>query len=162
MALTKPYRITAKRTDMREILTMGDMFTKAQLSALEKGIKADQREGLPLRLRKKAQKSEMEEIRSKVQWQRHKKQAGDWVSKKPYITQEEAQKAFNVRESKREERKAAKCTLETGAQMFNTGKGVRTKKRVSDHVGEKIGSYLHVIRFANSKVTIVCKSKKTF
>lgn len=46
--------------------------------------------------------------------------------------------------------------------MFNTGKGARTKKRVSDHVGEKTGSYLHVVRFANSKVTIVCKSKKTF
>lgn len=154
---------------MRTVATMGDMFTEAQLRTIENQVKADQRQGLPLRImRKMAEaekalaKEEIAQIRGRVQWERHKKQDGLWKLKRSYKTQEEACHNYEQKLAKLEEAKESKRPLECGLGMFNSGKGTRTNKRVRDHVGNKTGSYLHVVRFANSKVTIVCKSKKTF
>lgn len=149
--------------------TLGDTFTKAQLRIIENSVKADQRQGLPLRILRKLEehrqntaKDNIAEVRRRVQWERHKKQNGLWKNRKPYMTQEEAYAIYDRKLAKIQERKEARSTLENGSRMFSIGKGTCSRRRVRDHVGEKTGSLVHVVRFDNSYITITCKSKRTY
>ena len=49
---------------MRTVATMGDMFTEAQLRTIENQVKADQRQGLPLRIMRKMAEAEKGRNRS--------------------------------------------------------------------------------------------------
>ena len=121
-------------------------------------MKADQKMGLPARIRKKLEESEIEAIRGRIQWMRHKRQNGTWKSRHKYQTQEEALAMFESKLIRQQERKEARHALEDAAGMFFSGSGVRTKKRVRDHVGIKTGSYIHVVRSGNA--TVVVKSRR--
>ena len=74
------------------------------------------------------------------------------LGQRKYCTSMECVKAWEYRTG----------VLETRSRMFNEGKGTRCKKRVSDHVGDKTGSYVKILRFDGSYITKAVKSRKTF
>lgn len=50
------------------------------------------------------------------------------------------------------------ATTETRTQIFNECKGVRTKKRAKSHDSTGVERAITTKRFANSRITCVCKS----
>ena len=68
-------------------MTIGDMFSEEQLRALVKDIKAEQKQGIRApRSRKSNRTGDIADICNRVQWIRHKRQAGELKSRKPYRT----------------------------------------------------------------------------
>ena len=108
-------------TIMSKKITLGDYLTEAQLRKLTGGKKLEQKSVQPSI--KHDELTGVAAIRAKVQWQRHKRQKGEWKSNKPYLTIEEAMARFERREELRHEH------LETGEQMFCIGQGVRFQKK---------------------------------
>lgn len=106
---------------MSKKITLGDYLTEAQLRKLTGGKKLEQKSVQPSI--KHSELTGVAAIRAKVQWQRHKRQKGEWKSNKPYLTTEEAMRRYERREELRHER------LETGEEMFRAGQGVRFQKK---------------------------------
>ena len=107
---------------MRKKVTLSDYFTEAQLRTLLGEKRVGQKNGQQS-IKYSELKDDVDAIRAKVQWQRHKRQRGEWKSKMPYLTIEEAMARFERREELRHEH------LETGEQMFRIGQGVRFQKK---------------------------------
>lgn len=81
---------------MRTKITLGDMLTEEQLRALTKGMIAEQRHGsrTPRSRQSTNRDEEIADICGKVQWLRHKRQAGQLKSRMPYMTQEQAAQRY--------------------------------------------------------------------
>jgi hypothetical protein len=112
---------------MRQVTTLGDYLTEAQLRTLVKDYQVEQKYGATMPYRentgsrtpKRRQSEELsgvDAIRKRVQRQRHERHAG--ISRKPYLSQQDA----IARYERRRER------LESGEEMFFIGQGESTRK----------------------------------
>ena len=106
-------------TIMQKKITLSDYLTEAQLRKLYGVKKLEQKKSQPI---KHEELTGVAAIRAKVQWQRHKRQAGEWESRKPYLS--------NTNEAiARYERAAVREHLESGKEMFFIGQGQSTRKK---------------------------------
>lgn len=107
---------------MRTIATLGDFLSEAQLRTLVKDYQVEQRYGSmgrPARSRGKGSLSGVDAVRARVQNYRHKRQRGEWKSKTPYISVDDAIERYERRGEH----------LESCEQMFAIGQGQRFKKK---------------------------------
>jgi len=106
---------------MSKKITLGDYLTEAQLRTLlgEKrvGQKRNRQPSITHR-----ELTGVAAIRAKVQWQRHKRQRGEWVSHKPYLSIDDAFARYEHREEHRER-------LESGEEMFRICQGHPIRKK---------------------------------
>lgn len=103
-------------TSMSKSIRLGDYLTEAQLRTLYGVKRVEQKKSQPI---KHEELTGVAAIRAKVQWQRHKRQKGEWKSRKPYLSTEDA----IARYERRGER------LERGEEMFFIGQGQATRKK---------------------------------
>lgn len=101
---------------MASSIRLGDYLTEAQLRKLTGGKKLEQNFGQPSI--KHSELTGVDAIRARVQWERHKKQRGEWKSRKPYLSTEDAIARYE----------RAGERLESGEQMFRIGQGQATRK----------------------------------
>jgi len=117
---------------MRQITTLGDYFTEAQLRTLVKDYQVEQKYGATMPYREKTgsrtpkrrqseKLSGVDAVRYRVQRQRKIRQ-GEIRSKEPvpYLSQDEAFARY--------ERRCDGSRLESGEQMFFIGQGESTRK----------------------------------
>lgn len=100
---------------MSKSIRLGDYLTEAQLRTLYGVKRVEQRKSQPI---EREELTGVAAIRARVQWERHKKQKGEWKSRKPYLSTEDA----IARYERRGER------LESGEEMFYIGQGQATRK----------------------------------
>ena len=101
---------------MASSIRLGDYLTEAQLRTLYGVKRVEQKKSQPI---KHEELTGVAAIRAKVQWQRHKRQRGEWKSRKPYLTTEEAIRRYE----------RAGERLERGEEMFRIGQGQATRKK---------------------------------
>ena len=104
-------------TIMSKSIRLGDYLTEAQLRTLYGVKRVEQKKSQPSI--KHSDLTGVDAIRARVQWERHKKQRGEWKSRKPYLSTEDAIARYE---------RAGEC-LESGEQMFRIGQGQATRKR---------------------------------
>lgn len=102
---------------MSRSITLGDYLTEAQLRKLTGCKKLEQKKGQGSI--KHSELTGVAAIRAKVQWQRHKRQEGEWKSNKPYLS---CNDAIALYERKHER-------LERGEEMFFIGQGQSIRKK---------------------------------
>lgn len=105
---------------MASSIRLGDYLTEAQLRTLfgEKTVEQRKRDAAIGRKKSHSELSGVDAIRARVQWERHKRQRGEWKSRKPYLSVEDAIARYE---------RAGEC-LESGEQMFRIGQGQATRK----------------------------------
>jgi len=112
---------------MCKSITLGDFLTEAQLRTLVKDYQVEQKHGTDNRSiggsrapkRRHSELSGVEAVRARVQWERHKKQRGEWVSKKPYLSFKDACDRYERRHER----------LESGDEIFAIMQGQSTRKK---------------------------------
>lgn len=102
-------------TTMSKKILLGDYLTEAQLRKLTGGKKLEQKKRQP----SISELTGVDAIRARVQWERHKRQKGEWKSRKPYMSIEDAMARFE----------RAGERLERGEEMFFIGQGQAIRKR---------------------------------
>ena len=107
-------------TTMSKSIRLGDYLTEAQLRTLfgEKTVEQRKRDAAIGRKKSHSELSGVDAIRARVQWERHKKQRGEWKSRKPYLSVEDAIARYE----------RAGERLESGEQMFRIGQGQAIRK----------------------------------
>jgi len=107
-------------TIMASSIRLGDYLTEAQLRTLfgEKTVEQRKRDAAIGRKKSHSELSGVDAIRARVQWERHKRQRGEWKSRKPYLSTEDAIARYE----------RAGERLESGEQMFRIGQGQATRK----------------------------------
>lgn len=100
---------------MSKSIRLGDYLTEAQLRTLYGVKRVEQKKSQPI---KHEELTGVAAIRAKVQWQRHKRQSGEWKSRKPYLSTEDAIARYE----------RAGERLERGEEMFFIGQGQATRK----------------------------------
>ena len=103
-------------TIMSKSIRLGDYLTEAQLRTLYGVKRVEQKKSQPSI--KHSELTGVDAIRARVQWERHKRQRGEWKSRMPYLSTEDA----IARYERRGER------LERGEEMFLIGQGQATRK----------------------------------
>ena len=101
---------------MSKTIRLGDYLTEAQLRTLYGVKRVEQKKSQPI---ERIELTGVAAIRARVQWERHKRQKGEWKSRRPYLSVEDAL----ARYERRGER------LESGEQMFRIGQGERSRKK---------------------------------
>lgn len=135
-------RLRLREQTMKRTITLGDYLTEAQLRTLVKDYQVEQkhRATMPYREKKGSRTpkrrqseelSEIDAIRGRVQYQRHKRQAGTWKNRNPYLSQSEAIARY-------ERVWELSAPLESREQMFAIGQGESTRKK-SDIKANAIG-----------------------
>lgn len=116
---------------MRQVTTLGDLLTEAQLRTLVKDYQVEQKYGATMPYREKSgsrtpkrrqseELSDIDAIRRRVQRQRHVRQGVEHRRKPiPYVSQQEAIERYERRGER----------LERGEQMFAIGQGESTRKK---------------------------------
>lgn len=113
---------------MRSKVTLGDYLSEAQLRTLVKDYQVEQKIGADNRTiggsrtprrRQSEELSGIAAVRARVQWQRHKRQRGEWKSNQPYMTWAELCDRFERRYER----------LESEAEIFAIMQGQRTRKK---------------------------------
>jgi hypothetical protein len=100
---------------MSKSVRLGDYLTEAQLRTLYGVKRVEQKKSQPAI----SELTGVDAIRARVQWERHKRQRGEWKSRKPYLSTEDAIRRYE----------RAGERLERGEEMFRIGQGQATRKK---------------------------------